>query len=931
MRKFIMAFIAFLLIALPINGAFMDKAHAASSRVAIIKELKGTVKVKKAGGSKEFTAFAKMSLNEGDVLSVGGGGSAVLQFANGTSEDDKMTVSSNTKLSFSKLSSKKGTTTKVSMWSGNAWVDVKSIASASDEFTLETPTAVMGVRGTHFFVGVNPVTGVTNMTVAAGIVRTSTKTPSGGQAQDIYPTQQVILSPVKQGQPSMLTGPVDIEQIVTQSSPEIIRAFLLSATEVVAENNNLMNTYLSKMGVGKPEQELKRVRGNIENIVGAIATSTEKQPKLKELQDLISSMELLLGRDLSGIALTLSDDERTQLAKFGEMLNILQKQAEEKQKQEQLARDLELQTLLKKKQDDQKKKIEEEMKKKKDKAYEEYEAKLSQLEKDRFTKDKKSLEGTTNSNQSGSSNNGSGPGPSPSGATQDATLSNLRLFKYEGESSPPAEPPASAGVIALTPTFSPSNTEYAAEVSSNVSYVYVKPFTTNAGARVTVNGTNVTGGSSSAIPLNFGTNAITIVVTAADGVVTNTYFIEVYRQGTERLEEFYGLELTEPFDPEVFEYTGEVGNDYIVARTGAGTSVNVTLDDTPVSTYEASFMFRPNYAIGDNVLQVTVTPEIGIPVTYTFHVFNANTVKLSSLIGDTVYIQQAGDKIYSGVVDSEVSATNLFVYTKVASSIVEVTYNGTVINKESSGYSLTEYLTAGWNTFGVRVSDVSNRIPARDYVLYLWKGEASMAAVQNWTVSDNNDAAGNAKVYSDDWEIWYVPGATTIMIKPTMNADSPFTIHSVEKYGLGAEIAYPESDGSFELHMDDPSYVYGTIWLVSEGKLVGREISFRPDRPDFIYGLKKQGESSPPTAISESETTSFEMSLEATSFNFYPVFNEGIGGLVSVYDGEALVYPLDGFYSVPYSGVEKTFTIKYESYGGLTQKTYTIKLIPPSS
>src|SRR5690242_797040 len=123
MRRIVLALLALLIIAVPLNGAFADRAHAASSRVAVIKELKGTVKVKKSGGSKEFTAFAKMSLNEGDVLSVGDNGSAVLQFANGTSEDDRMTVSSNSKLSFSKLSDKKGTTTKVSMWSGKAWVD----------------------------------------------------------------------------------------------------------------------------------------------------------------------------------------------------------------------------------------------------------------------------------------------------------------------------------------------------------------------------------------------------------------------------------------------------------------------------------------------------------------------------------------------------------------------------------------------------------------------------------------------------------------------------------------------------------------------------------------------------------------------------------------------------------------------------------------
>lgn len=75
MRKNLLRLVVFLLAALPLFGAFAEPSSAASSRVAVIKELKGTVKVKKAGGSKEFTAFAKMSLNEGDVLAIGSGSS----------------------------------------------------------------------------------------------------------------------------------------------------------------------------------------------------------------------------------------------------------------------------------------------------------------------------------------------------------------------------------------------------------------------------------------------------------------------------------------------------------------------------------------------------------------------------------------------------------------------------------------------------------------------------------------------------------------------------------------------------------------------------------------------------------------------------------------------------------------------------------------
>ncbi|MBO9598943.1 MAG: cadherin-like beta sandwich domain-containing protein, partial [Cohnella sp.] len=950
MRKFIMTFIAFLLLALPINGAFTNIAGAASTRVAVVKELKGTAKVKKAGGSKEFTAFVKMSLNEGDVLSVGSGGSAVLQFANGTSEDDKMTVSANTKLSFSKLSNKKGSTTKVSMWSGNAWVDVKSIASANDEFTLETPTAVMGVRGTHFFVSVNTVTGATSMSVAAGVVRTSTNAPSGGPVLNVYPTQQVVVTPDQQGQADLLKAPIDINQIVSQSSPEIIKAFLQSAQDIVAENKALMDSYLSQMSADKPQQEKDRVRGNIENVVGAVASNVEKQSKLKEMQDLIAELERLLGRDVSGLDLSLSNEDNALLSKINDRLNTLQKQAGEKQRQEQLARDKELQAALLKKQEDQKKAAEEAIKKNQVKAYEKYESQLDQLEKERLKRDKDRLESNNTASPSPATSGGSGspsspiptssespsptssesPSPTSSETTPpsslDAKLASLRLITYAGESSPPAEPTASAGTIALTPTFDPTITSYAGQAASNVSYVKVKPVAANASATVTVKDEVVASGSLSGwIPLTFGNNEVTIVVTAADGMTTKTYTVQIRRIGSERLIEFDGLNLTEPFDPEVFEYTGEVDNDYIVARAGAGASVSVKLNGSSVPTYEASFMYKPLYAVGDNVLEVTVTPEIGTPVTYTFHVLNANVVKVSSLVLTTVYPQQVDSRTYSGVIDSSVTGTNLSVYTKVPGSLVEVSFNGTTIDKEISGYySLSEHMTDGWNIFRIRVSDTEGRVPARDYELQLWKGNAALAAVQGWTVTDNNGHAGGAESYSDDWDIWYLPGADSLTIKPLMDPESPFTVQSIEKNGVDSEIASPASDGTFHLRMDNSSYTYGTVWLKSEDKLIKKDISFKPDNADFVYGLKRYGESDS-HVISDTETTSFGMPAESAFFKFKPVFNSGTGGRVFVYDGEVPVLPLDEYYSIPYSGAEKTFRITYTSYGGLTHKEYEIK------
>lgn len=190
--------LVFLLIGVPVSMSFgASKSAGASSRIAVIRSMSGDVQVQKAGGSKMFKAFAKLSLNQGDKLMTGSDGAAELQFANGTSEDDLLSVGEHTTLGFSKLSDKKGTVTKVSMLQGTAWVDVKSIKRKEDDFRLETPTAVMGVRGTAFYAAVRPDSGATTTAVLSGVVQFA-KTGSAastGHTLNLYPTQETVALP----------------------------------------------------------------------------------------------------------------------------------------------------------------------------------------------------------------------------------------------------------------------------------------------------------------------------------------------------------------------------------------------------------------------------------------------------------------------------------------------------------------------------------------------------------------------------------------------------------------------------------------------------------------------------------------------------------------------------------------------------------------
>jgi len=82
----------------------------------------------------------------------------------------------------------------------------------------------------------------------------------------------------------------------------------------------------------------------------------------------------------------------------------------------------------------------------------------------------------------------------------------------------------------LVPAFASGTLNYADTVPNGTTSLTLTPTTADAGASVKVNGNPVASGSASgAIALAVGVNTITVVVTAQDGVTTQTYTIVVTR------------------------------------------------------------------------------------------------------------------------------------------------------------------------------------------------------------------------------------------------------------------------------------------------------------------------------------------------------------------------------------------------------------------
>ena len=85
----------------------------------------------------------------------------------------------------------------------------------------------------------------------------------------------------------------------------------------------------------------------------------------------------------------------------------------------------------------------------------------------------------------------------------------------------------------LSPAFVSSTTSYADSVSTAIAGITLTPTTTDSTATVTINGITVASGTASGdLPLAIGDNTITVIVTAQDGVTTDTYTVDVYRGAT---------------------------------------------------------------------------------------------------------------------------------------------------------------------------------------------------------------------------------------------------------------------------------------------------------------------------------------------------------------------------------------------------------------
>jgi gliding motility-associated-like protein len=200
----------------------------------------------------------------------------------------------------------------------------------------------------------------------------------------------------------------------------------------------------------------------------------------------------------------------------------------------------------------------------------------------------------------------------PTAASSNATLANLVL---------------SSG--SLSPAFTSGAVNYTASVTNNISKITVTPTTSNGKATVKVNGTAVTSGSASAsLPLNVGNNTITMVVTAQDGITTQSYVILVNRQNPSSTTPAPGTpssnanlatltlssaNLNPVFTSGTTSYSASVSNattSITINPTTSDKAATLTVNGKAVASGSASSSLPLN--VGNNTITTVVTAQDGV-------------------------------------------------------------------------------------------------------------------------------------------------------------------------------------------------------------------------------------------------------------------------------------------------------------------------------
>jgi hypothetical protein len=286
----------------------------------------------------------------------------------------------------------------------------------------------------------------------------------------------------------------------------------------------------------------------------------------------------------------------------------------------------------------------------------------------------------------------------------------------------------------LTPAFASATTSYTASVPNSVTSVTVTPTSAHNGAVVQVNNVTISSGTpSGALALSVGNNIITTVVTAEDGIATQTYTVTINRAPSANAN-LAGLSISAGvLSPAFSAATTSYSSDTFLS-TDSTTVTPTVADNTAVVRVNGQIVASgtPGSAIslnpGSNVISVEVTAQDGTTIkTYALTVNRVvtNVADLSALtISAGQLVPAFARPVTSYTTTVSVSNSSLVLTPTVVDPAATVTVNGVTV---ASGVPSNPIgLALGNNTITTTVT-APNGTTTKSYVLGVFRTAPEIA------------------------------------------------------------------------------------------------------------------------------------------------------------------------------------------------------------
>jgi gliding motility-associated-like protein len=353
----------------------------------------------------------------------------------------------------------------------------------------------------------------------------------------------------------------------------------------------------------------------------------------------------------------------------------------------------------------------------------------------------------------------------------------------------------------LSPVFASGTTNYTVTEANATTSVTMVPTVTDPTAKVTVNGVLVASGAASGnIALNVGSNTITTVVTAQNGI-TDTYTTTVTRlpsanAGLANLTISSGT-LTPAFATGTTGYTDNVANavtSVTVTPTVADPTATIKVNGSVVSSGAASAPITLN--LGPNTITTIVTAQNGITTkTYTIVVNRAlsSVATLANLTVSAGVLSPAFTTATTAYTDNVANAiTSITVTPTLSDATAKITVNGAPVVSASASAPIA--LNVGPNTITTIIT-AQDGITKDTYSIIVTRAASANAGLAGLTISSGTLSPVFA-TSTTGYTATVTNATTAITVIPvTIDPTATVTVNGVSVHSGSASGAIPLNVG----------------------------------------------------------------------------------------------------------------------------------------